>query len=331
MNLSQLYYFRKLAELQHYTHAAKELYITQPTLSNSIASLEKELGIPLFERDGRNVKLTRYGREFFDYTTEALNMLDKGVAIAHEHAGSPSGSISIGSVYTIQADYLPALVTEFRKQYGQNAHLNVYQGLTTSLIEDLENDRYEIAFAAYVPNKRNLTYIPVLAHHFACIMHKDNPLARKDVISLKDMREAGPIFTYPPSVPIGAEVESVLTHHHISATHPIYNDEITLASMVESEPEATGISLNSLGLAPFKDLVARPLVEFEYTVHRIYLVYKTNAFKTRAVENFIDLVKKFEWSDEQCWHLTLSGDSPVAHTPNQSLRLKKGVQNDAEE
>ena len=48
MNLPQLYYFRKLAELQHYTNAAKELFITQPTLSNSIASLERELGIPLF-------------------------------------------------------------------------------------------------------------------------------------------------------------------------------------------------------------------------------------------------------------------------------------------
>ena len=44
MNLSQLYYFRKLAQLQHYTKAAKELYITQPSLSDSISSLEQELG-----------------------------------------------------------------------------------------------------------------------------------------------------------------------------------------------------------------------------------------------------------------------------------------------
>lgn len=53
MNLSQLYYFRKLAEVKHYTHAAEELFISQPTLSNSISQLERELGIPLFEREGR--------------------------------------------------------------------------------------------------------------------------------------------------------------------------------------------------------------------------------------------------------------------------------------
>lgn len=69
MNLSQLYYFRKLAELQHYTKTAKELYITQPTLSDSIAALEKELGVSLFQKDGRNIKLTKYGKEFYQYVS----------------------------------------------------------------------------------------------------------------------------------------------------------------------------------------------------------------------------------------------------------------------
>lgn len=50
MNLAHLYYFCKLAELQHYTKAAKELYITQPSLSGAISSLEAELGIALFEK-----------------------------------------------------------------------------------------------------------------------------------------------------------------------------------------------------------------------------------------------------------------------------------------
>ena len=61
MNLSQLYYFRKLAELQHYAKAAKELYITQPSLSNAISSLEQELGVSLFQKTGRNIHLTKYG------------------------------------------------------------------------------------------------------------------------------------------------------------------------------------------------------------------------------------------------------------------------------
>ena len=48
MNLSQLYYFRKLAEIEHYGKASKELFITQPSLSNAIGNLERELGVQLF-------------------------------------------------------------------------------------------------------------------------------------------------------------------------------------------------------------------------------------------------------------------------------------------
>lgn len=121
MNLSQLYYFRKLAEVKHYTHAAEELFISQPTLSNSISQLERELGIPLFEREGRKIKLTKYGEEFYQYATEAVNALEKGIALAHEHAGSPTGSIDIGAIYTIQSDYLPSLIKGYRDQYGKDA------------------------------------------------------------------------------------------------------------------------------------------------------------------------------------------------------------------
>ena len=75
MNLQQLYYFRKLAEVQHYTEAAKALYITQPSLSDSIASLESELSVALFQKKGRNVQLTKYGEEFSQYVNQSLEIL----------------------------------------------------------------------------------------------------------------------------------------------------------------------------------------------------------------------------------------------------------------
>ena len=79
MNLSQLYYFSKLADLQHYTRAAKELFITQPTLSGSISSLENELGVALFQKKGRNVELTKYGAEFLEYVNAALEQLEERI------------------------------------------------------------------------------------------------------------------------------------------------------------------------------------------------------------------------------------------------------------
>ena len=91
MNLSQLYYFRKLAELQHYAKAAKELYITQPSLSNAISSLEQELGVSLFQKTGRNIHLTKYGAEFLAYVTLGLVQIGTGIAIRTNYAGSGDG------------------------------------------------------------------------------------------------------------------------------------------------------------------------------------------------------------------------------------------------
>lgn len=66
MTLNQLTYFRKIARLEHFSRAAEELNISQPSLSRSMDTLERELGLPLFEKQGRNVVLTKYGRIFFD-------------------------------------------------------------------------------------------------------------------------------------------------------------------------------------------------------------------------------------------------------------------------
>ena len=72
MNLYHLRYFATLAHLEHYTKAAEILAITQPSLSHAIASLEKELGVKLFEKEGRNVALTKCGQAFLIDVEQAL-------------------------------------------------------------------------------------------------------------------------------------------------------------------------------------------------------------------------------------------------------------------
>ena len=298
MNLPQLYYFKKLAEVQHYTKAAKELYITQPTLSNSISQLERELGIPLFERENRAVRLTRYGHEFYEYVTQALNLLDKGVDIAHEHGGSLSGSIEIGTIYTIQGDYLPALMTSYRAEYGDNITTNVYQGLSNSLVDDLCADRYEVVFAAFVPDKPNLTFVPMFTQQLVAIMNVTHPLAKNAAVTFADLQNAAKLYSYPPGTPIGDEVASLIRPHSLSVSAPYYSDEITLASMVDSDEASIGLALNTIGLLPFQDkVVSKPIVGVPDDFHSVYMVYKTSAFKTRTLETFIQFAKSFVWDD----------------------------------
>ena len=79
LNLFYLRYFVKLAHVRHYTKAAKQLCIAQPSLSHAIAQLENELGVPLFEKIGQNTALTRFGEEFLICAEHTLSILDAGV------------------------------------------------------------------------------------------------------------------------------------------------------------------------------------------------------------------------------------------------------------
>ena len=78
LNLFYLRYFVTLAHVRHYTKAAEHLCITQPSLSHAIMQLEKELGVPLFEKTGRNTALTPFGREFLRCAEHTLSVLDEG-------------------------------------------------------------------------------------------------------------------------------------------------------------------------------------------------------------------------------------------------------------
>ena len=78
MNLLHLRYFVELAGTQHYTRAAQTLCITQPSLSHAMAQLETELGVPLFEKSGRGVVLTPYGKQFLTCAQQTLLTLDAG-------------------------------------------------------------------------------------------------------------------------------------------------------------------------------------------------------------------------------------------------------------
>lgn len=292
MNLSQLQYFCKLAELQHYTKAAEQLYITQPTLSNSISRLEDELGVPLFVRDGRNVRLTKYGREFNEYATQALAAIEKGKQLAQDEAGNYTGTVSIGAVYTIEDQFLPAIIRSFREQFGKGPAIRVGQGLTNALIEGLESDEYDLVFGAYKPNHTNLTFVPMTTQSLRAIMHNTHPLTKQETVSLSQLHGEH-IVTYQFNTPLGMEVKAVMAREGLMASEQ-YDDEITLASMIDANQEAIGLALSTLGFSIFPELVQMRIEDVPEDFHTIYLIYKKGTYKTPAVQHFIDVARAFE-------------------------------------
>lgn len=79
MELLQLRYFLALAKEEHMSHTAEKLFISQPSLSLTIKKLEDELGVKLFDRTGRNIKLNLYGKAFLPHVEDVFSSLERGV------------------------------------------------------------------------------------------------------------------------------------------------------------------------------------------------------------------------------------------------------------
>ena len=102
MNLQQLHYFQKIAECQQYTQAAKELHVTQATLSYAISNLEKELDARLFERNGKSVTLTDCGKTYLACVNEALDALQRGQQLVKDATAQARSIIKLDCLESVK-------------------------------------------------------------------------------------------------------------------------------------------------------------------------------------------------------------------------------------
>lgn len=290
MNLAQLNYFRKLAELQHYTKAAKELYITQPSLSDSIASLEKELEVSLFQKEGRNIKLTKYGEEFYQYVTASLNELERGITIIKERSGSISGIIDVGCIPTLLGDFLPNAMANYAKK-NPLAKFNIFHGMTLEIIDGVSEGKYDLGFCSKVDNKPDLAFVPIMAQELIAIVNSDHPLAEKKELYLKDLKNYS-LTTYRDTIPIGSVVRSLLREKGVNATFS-YDDEITIGGLISKRPMVAIVARTPF-LDQFHNLVPLTLLDVPKDTRLIYMVYSKKNFITSAVEAFADFVVAHE-------------------------------------
>ena len=201
MNLHHLRYFVTLAHLEHYTKAAKQLSITQPSLSHAIASLEDELNVRLFEKDGRNVVLTRWGKIFLQDVEEILAHLDSSVENL-KMTGSGNGTIEIGCIRILGASYVPSLMQAFVKANPDkniSYRLHGVGGLSAEIIEGLKNRQYDVAFCSKYRDDPLIDYIKIASQDLVLAVPCDHPLAAYDTIRLQDTLSYQHIFFDPRS------------------------------------------------------------------------------------------------------------------------------------
>lgn len=179
MNLLQLKYFRTTAELLHMTKAAKKLYISQPSLSQSIKSLENELGVSLFDRNGRNLVLNKNGEILLKHAITALDAIDNAITEINEESLSHFClSLSICAASSM----IPQIVTGF-----QTLHPDVELYINQTPLNSNDNTSDLYLFSSDKP-LHGINQSTLLQEQCFIGMSKDNPLAKNNVISPEMLR-----------------------------------------------------------------------------------------------------------------------------------------------
>lgn len=143
MDIRTMKYFQAVADEGSISNASRQLNIAQPALSRQMKILESDLGVQLFERGSRRIKLTEAGQLLRERTEQILNLVEGTVKEVTEFNSGAAGTISIGTVTTSGAILLPELVNQFRRLYP-NVTLQVWEGDVYRVLELLDKGIIEI-------------------------------------------------------------------------------------------------------------------------------------------------------------------------------------------
>lgn len=286
--------FFAIVEEGNISHAAQRLGIAQPALSRQMKHLEENMGVKLFERGSRRIRLTEAGQLLYGRVESILGMVDGTVREIKEIGNGSKGVIRIGTITTSGAMILPDLIAEFRKAYP-DVTFEIWEAEGARIIELLDSRLIEIAITRTQVD--NLTYeLRVLPNEpLVMVMNSENICgADDDTIKLEELKDQ------PLIIPLRWK------SNFIAACQKL-NFEPNIICVSDSIVQDLLMVKNNLGVAmiPFSgkrllsdgDLIYKRIVEPEVTTHTV-LAWRKNQTLSTACKNFIELFEKLFVGEE---------------------------------
>jgi LysR family transcriptional regulator, transcription activator of glutamate synthase operon len=191
VELRQIQYFIEVAKREHVTDAATHLHIAQSAVSRQIFNLESELGVDLFIREGRNVKLTPIGRVFLQHVEEAVTILDNARREVKEYLDPGHGTIRIGFPSSLATYTMPTAISAFRDRYPK-VKFQLKQGAYYDLIDRVSKGEIDMALLGPVPMKEKKVKGSILfSENLVALLPVSHQLANATSLKLSQLREDG--------------------------------------------------------------------------------------------------------------------------------------------
>ena len=186
MELRHLRYFVAVAEELNFTRAAQRLHTAQPSLSQQIQDLEQEVGVPLFIRTKRSVKLTAAGTAFLDEARLTLAQARRAVASAREAGQAGERTLVLGFGPAAEIKLFPGTLTSLRASYPK-LRLEFRSMTTLEQREALLHNEIDLAFLRPPIHEPSLKAIPVLREQLVAVLPADHPLAGEGPLDFAEL------------------------------------------------------------------------------------------------------------------------------------------------
>ena len=186
MELRHLRYFVAVAEELNFTRAAQRLHTAQPSLSQQIQDLEQEVGVPLFIRTKRSVKLTAAGTAFLDEARLTLAQSRRAIASARKAAQPGERTLVLGFGPPAEIKLFPGTLTSLRASFPK-LRLEFRSMTTLQQREALLHNEIDLAFLRPPIHEPSLEAIPVLREQLVAVLPADHPLAGEGPLDFAEL------------------------------------------------------------------------------------------------------------------------------------------------
>ena len=288
LKFRQLQYFLEVAELRHFTQAAERLNVTQPTLSHQIADLEQQLGVPLFDRVGKTVRLTEAGTLFRGFAEKSLRQLESGRAALTELQGLERGVLRIGSSQSFVRRLLPPLLGRFAQRHPGVA-IDVREMTALSIESDLASGNLDLGIG-YAPAILAETELePLFEERLLLVVGHGHPLAGRAEVRMAELDQ----------VELALFVSDYTTRQMLDAlfadagAEPLVVTESNSVSVLVGMAETTSIGTIVLesALSHQEDFAIVPLVD-PIPTRTSALLWSRQLYRSVAARHFASMVRE---------------------------------------
>ncbi len=322
MDLLQLEHFLAVAEEGSFTRAAERVFRTQPAVSQSVKKLEDAVGVPLFARDMPELTLTEAGQAMVDYARRMLKLRDDAIRQVGELHNLSCGHLTIAAYESAAVYLLPGPLRRYFRQFPQ-IKVGIYRSRLDEIPRQVMDRQVDVGFVKDDPVFHGLKSIMVYADEMTLISSPRHPLAARPNVKVTDLGS-----------------EAFVVHHLCSTTEQkilrlfeANGMRCNIAAELWSFENVKHFVQEDIGLAivprvtVLQELAAGTLVDIpveglDMMSRRTLMVFRDRGYVSDSAQQFIDLVKQFNW---QSWLAKPAGaaqGSDPGMKPLRPARLK---------